>query len=70
MIRNIMLINASAVATTSRSIRISRSTLNGFGIPAMSDPAVINTTPAMMALAAPEKVKPRISSSFRMGVTR
>jgi hypothetical protein len=70
MIKNIMLINASAVSTTSNNIRASRSGLNGSGIPAISEPAVTSTVPAMMALAAPEKVKPRISSNFRIGVTR
>ena len=70
MIRNIMLMSASAVATTTMNIFIIRSGFNGSGIPAMTEPSEIKTTPAMIALSAPASVKPRISSNLRMGVTR
>ncbi len=65
-----MLINARAVAITSSNIRASRAALKGSGIPAMSEPQVTRTSPAMTALIAPARLNPRISSSFRMGVTR
>ncbi len=70
MIKNIILINAIAVAITKMSIRAIRSGFSGSGIPAISEPTVIKTTPAIIALAAPARVNPRINSNLRIGVTR
>ena len=68
--RNIMLMSASAVVTTISIMRASRSGSSGFGMPAMSEPTMTSTVPATIALTAPASVKPRISSSLRIGVTR
>jgi hypothetical protein len=70
MIKNIMLMRASAVITITSSRRASLKTSKAFGTPAMTDPMVINTAPAMTALMVPDRLKPAISSNFEIGVTR
>ena len=68
--KNIMLISASAVATTRKNKRASRARSKGSGIPAISDPNVINTTPEIIALTTPARQKPRINSNLLIGVTK
>ena len=60
-----MLTSATDVTTTTRNSRIRRSGSNGLGMPAMTEPTVMSTVPARTALIAPERLKPRISSSLR-----
>ena len=55
------------ITTNSRNRRIGS---NGLGMPAMSDPMIIRNMPAITALIVPEMLKPAISSSFVIGVTR
>ena len=68
--RNIMLTSASEAITITTNTRNMRIGSKGFGIPAMSEPSVINTAPAITALIVPERLNPVISSSFVIGVTR
>ena len=70
MIRNIMLMSASAVSTTMTSILARRSRLSGSGMPAMSEPRVTKTNPESTALMAPARLKPMMRSNLVRGVTR
>src|SRR2546430_14098687 len=68
--RNIMLINASEVATTSRNIRSNLAILNGSGIPAMREQQVIRTTTAKTDFNALARLKTMINYNFRLFVTQ
>ena len=61
---------AKDVNTTTTNRRSSRRGSRGFGMPAMNEPMTIRNMPAMTALIVPEMLKPAISSSLVMGVTR
>ena len=65
-----MLTSASADTTITTNTRNILTGSNGFGMPAIIAPMVINTLPAITALTVPERLKPVISSSFEIGVTR
>ena len=65
-----MLISANAVMTITIVNRPSLSRSNGFGMPAISDPMVISTKPAITALIVPDRLNPAISSNRVIGVTR
>jgi hypothetical protein len=70
MIRNIMLMSAKAVKTMTMKRRRMRRGSSGLGTPAISDPTIAMVNPASTALSVPETLKPAISSSLLMGVTR
>ncbi len=65
-----MLMRAKAVTTITTKRRARRIGARGFGIPAIKEPTTISTEPARTAFSVPEMLKPAISSSFEMGVTR
>ena len=60
--------NDVIVITTSRRNR--RIGSSGFGTPAMNEPITIRNAPAITARIVPEILKPAMSSSFLIGVTR
>jgi hypothetical protein len=70
MSRNIRLTSAKAVRRMTTSSRSNLTGASGSGMPAIIDPMVISTAPAITALMVPERLKPAISSSLVMGVTR
>ena len=68
--RNIRLMSAKAVITTTTRRRKSLSGASGSGIPAMKDPITSRNIPASTALIVPEILNPAINSNLVMGVTR
>ena len=70
IIRNIMQLNAVAVATI---IASNPSIVNGLKIdptPAISDPMIVMTTPVSTPLIAPAPFNPNTNSDFVIGVTK
>ena len=70
MSRNIMLMSASDVLITTKKSRNILAGSKGCGIPAISEPTVTRTRPAITAFSAPARLKPAISSNLVIGVTK